>query len=549
MTTLTLTPTTNTVLPFKTNGFLNLTNALEYAAKGNTGFNFYNAQAQLEQVLSYADLLDQSLRVAHCLLTLGLKRGDHLPVIAETRAEFLVLFYACQHLGIIICPFPMFASVAERETFATKTLYMAGLTEAKFLIASTGLINAFFINKTDTLQLISFEQLSQEAQGAILLTDSAQFSPIKENKIAFMQFSSGSTSKPKGIRIYDHDVCEHVRIVLEEIMKLRAEDRSLSWLPFYHNMGLIGFIIASVNGQRSVDCFSPFTFIGQPSLWLRLMSRNKTAITYAPMFAYQLAIKAFTNELANDLDLSTLRVAGIGGDAIHLETMQKFHHLYSPHGFKFDCFLPSYGMTEAILAISAKRAGEPVVTDHFENKELVSCGRPLPRYQLTINNANPASGRLVGNINFKNNAKTDTLIGKLDSDNGFVNTGDIGYLHEDNLFIIGRQKDVILIRGRNIWADDIKAFIANNNKTLTAENIIVSSVEVEQEEKLVVMVQHYELSTVQNIEKQLKSQITQQFNLSADVIFVNELPLNPSGKIVRDRFIELYTKAKESQSK
>lgn len=549
MTTLTLTPTSNNVLPFKTSGFSNLTNALEYAAKGNTGFNFYNAQAQLEQVLSYSGLLDQSLRIAHCLLMLGLKRGDHLPVIAETRAEFLILFYACQYLGIIICPFPMFASVAERETFATKTLYMANLTNAKFLIASQSLINAFFTKNTDNLKVMSFEQLTQEAQSSMLLTDSTQFSPIKENTVAFMQFSSGSTSKPKGIRIYDHDVCEHVRIVLEEVMKLRAEDRSLSWLPFYHNMGLIGFIIASVNGQRSVDCFSPFTFIGQPSLWLKLMSRNKTAITYAPMFAYQLAIKAFTDELTNDLDLSTLRVAGIGGDAIHLDTMKKFHHLYKPYGFEFDRFLPSYGMTEAILAISAKRAGESVVVDHYENKTLVSCGRSLPGYQLTINNANPVSGRLVGNICFKNNAKTDTLLGNLDTDNGFIDTGDIGYLHEDNLFILGRQKDVILIRGRNIWAEDIKSYLTSNNSGLTADNIVVSSIEIDKEEKLVVMLQFNDLSQIQGIEKQLKTQISQQFNLAADIVFVNELPLNPSGKIVRDRFIELCNKAKENQRK
>ncbi|WP_164731225.1 AMP-binding protein [Entomomonas moraniae] len=549
MTTLTLTPTTNTVLPFKTSGFSDLTNALEYAAKGNTGFNFYNANAQLEQVLSYTDLLDQSLRVSHCLLLLGLKRGDHLPVIAETRAEFLILFYACQYLGIIICPCPMFASVAERSTFATKTLHMASLIKAKFLIASNGLINAFFTENTNTLKCISFEQLTQEAQHSKLLTDSTQFSPIKENTVAFMQFSSGSTSKPKGIRIYNHDVCEHVRIVLEEVMKLRAEDRSLSWLPFYHNMGLIGFIIASVNGQRSVDCFSPFTFVGQPSLWLKLMSCNKTAITYAPMFAYQLAIRAFTDELASDLDLSTLRVAGIGGDTIHLEVMKKFHHLYAPYGFEFNCFLPSYGMTEAILAISAKRAGEPVIIDHFENKELVSCGHPLSGYQLTIKNANPISGRSVGNICFKNNAETDTLIGNLDSDNGIIDTGDIGYLHEDNLFILGRQKDVILIRGRNIWTEDIKTFIASNNNELTADNIVVSSIEVEQEDRLVVMIQHNQSSTFQVIKKQLKKQISQQFNLSADIVFVNELPLTPSGKIISDRFVELYTKVKDRQSK
>ncbi len=550
MDSLVLTPTQNKVLPFKTSGFKSLVGGLEYAAKGDSGFNFYNSQAELVSVLSYADLLNQALKMAHQLLAMGLKKGDHLPVIAENRPEFLVVFYACQYLGVILCPLPMISSAAERSIFAEKTLQLVKLTNAKFIVTSEALIKTFFAENNTNLQFISFENLTTESAKQSLTANTSQFSPIENNSISFIQFSSGSTSQPKGITIHNDDVCEHVRVVLEDVMQLRADDRSLSWLPFYHNMGLIGFIIASVNGQRSVDCFSPLTFVSNPALWLKLMSNNKTAITYAPMFAYQLAIKIFDENVFAGLDLSSLRVAGIGGDAIHIEIMKKFQQVYAPYGFNYQTFLPSYGMTEAILAISGKTAGKPVVTDVFEEKEIVSCGSVLPDCELKVVDDNNMSlpDRSVGSIFFKKKAITGILHNQsqstpLSSVDNYIDTGDIGYLYKQNLFVLGRKKDVILIRGRNIWAQDIKTSIINTNSWLKTEDIIVMGIEVNQEEKLVVMIQcdeeHQDNLT---LAKKIKAQISQQFSVLADIVFVQTggLPLTPSGKVSRERFTEIY---------
>ncbi|MFD1259954.1 AMP-binding protein [Entomomonas asaccharolytica] len=545
-----LTPTKNKVLPFKTSGFKSLVDGLEYAAKGESGFNFYNSQAELISVLSYTDLLNQAIKMAHHLLAIGLKKGDHLPIIAENRPEFLVVFYACQCLGVIVCPLPMISSAAERSNFAEKTLQLVKLTNARLIVTSEALIKTFFTENNTNLQFISFENLATESAKQSLTTSTTPFSPIENKGVSFIQFSSGSTSQPKGITIHNHDVCEHVQVVLEDVMKLQADDRSLSWLPFYHNMGLIGFIIASVNGQRSVDCFSPLTFVSNPALWLKLMSANQTAITYAPMFAYQLAIKVFDEQSFAGLDLSSIRVAGIGGDAIHIDIMKKFQQVYAPYGFNYQAFLPSYGMTEAIMAISGKIADEQVVTDMFEEKQIVSCGTVLPDCQLKIvdDNNTPLPERSVGSILFKKKAITGVLHKQsesiaLSSQDNYIDTGDIGYLYKQNLFVLGRKKDVILIRGRNIWAQDIKTSLINTNTWLKLEDILVMGIEVNQEEKLVVMIQRDgEHKDNLALAKKIKGQISQQFSVLADIVFVRAggLPLTPSGKVSRERFTEIY---------
>lgn len=548
MNTLVLTPTKNKVLPFKTAGFESLIDGLEYAAQGESGFNFYNSQAELVSVLSYADWLNSSIKMAHYLLAYGLKKGDHLPIIAENKPEFLVLFYACQYIGVIVCPLPAVTSRVEYAFYAEKTLRLASLTNAKFIVSSDAFINAFFSENTGSFRFISFESLLNDSQKESVNADSSHFSPIKGDDISFIQFSSGSTSEPKGITIHNKDVCQHIRVILEDLMQLRSDDRSFSWLPFYHNMGLIGYALASVNGQRSVDFLSPLAFSTNPATWIKLLSQNKTALTSAPMFAYQLAISVFDQEAFEGLDLSTLRCAGIGSDAIRLDVMKRFYEIYGAYGFNYQAFQPCYGMSEAILAISGKVAQRQVVTDLFEGKELVSCGTVLPDCQVKIvNDDNEVllEGS-VGNIHFKNQAMTGILSQpslKLSGEDGYVNTGDIGYLRSQNLFILGRKKDVILIRGRNIWAQDVRTAIIAGEFPFGLEDIIVLGLEIDQEERLVVMIQSAE-SDEANLthQKALKAQISQQFNVLADIVFVTvgALPVSPSGKVSRDRFAEIY---------
>lgn len=544
-----MTPTKNHHLRHQLGGFDTLSDALNYAAHGETGVNFYNTLGQLTHVLTYQQLRENALKTAIQLSELGFQHNDRLALIADTTPEFLTLFFACQYCGVIPCPLPFSVYLGGKDAYVKKLMNMMAVADVKGIVSPKNIVTcALSAAQPNAIQVLTFEQLAAD-RITMQLTNAAclklEKSALQRNDAAYVQFSSGSTTHPKGILVTQDAIRENIIAILRHGMKLRADDRAFSWLPFYHDMGLVGFILTALSGQCSVDYLSPSAFVRRPSLWLTLMSQNHTTITYAPSFGYELALQRL--QTTTPIDLSTLRIAGVGGDMIRPSILQDFATRLKQYGFVYSAFMPSYGMAEATLAISmADVDTQPLI------ENVVSCGRPLPGITIKIlplqNDLDQLSEHQIGEICIKGPSVIHTYLGTLqnpilDSD-GFMRTGDLGYLYQQQLFITGRIKDLIIIRGRNIWAQDVEWIIEQGISSLRSGDIAAISAQDNQTEILVIIIQcRFQEKTAQDeLIKTTHRLISESMGIDAKIILVTtgSLPFTSSGKLSRFKVKEMY---------
>lgn len=553
-TTLSVTPTINSI-PIRHGDFATTTEALAYAAQGEAGFNFFNVFGQLNAVLTYKQLQQQSRQAARYLQQQNFSRYDRLIFIAETTPEFLILFYACQYAGLIPCPIAFNVNLGGIDSYIDKLNLLSKSADAKAVVCSQDISKA--LKQSINKPLLAIEDILAQAKYLPQPTEQ-ELSPFRADEPAYIQFSSGSTTQPKGVLISQQHLHANIYAVLRFGMKLRAEDRSFNWLPFHHNMGLIGFFLSSVYGQRSVDCLSAENFVQNPLIWLELMSRYKTAITFSPIFGYQLAMKKYVESQDKpSLDLSSLRVVGIGGDIISLETLSTFSACFASSGFHSQAFLPSYGLTETTLAVTTADVDSSFVVDSLDDnassKQIVSCGKALPGFEIKIvdtDSQQTLPERHIGQIWVKGPSIVSSYIDNqnqltFDSE-GFMYTGDLGYLSQQQLFISGREKDVIIIRGRNIWAQDIEWALLQTIPDINPNNIAAISLNDEQQEKLAIVLSISKEERTDKIALLQQVQIIQKVvaqvaGIQAEVIFIaNSLPLTSSGKLARTKTKENY---------
>lgn len=548
------TPTLNSI-PLRHGDFPTTTEALAYAAQGEAGFNFYNVFGQLTDVLSYQQLQSQAMLTALHLKRQGFSRSDRLVIVAETTPEFMILFFACQYVGLIPCPTAFSVNLGGIPAYIDKLSQLMQSSQAVAIITPEKV--ADYLRQSVTVsgkELLTIESIIQYTTQENNSDPLDELTPLTADEPAYIQFSSGSTTSPKGVEITQRSLLANISVVLRVAMKLRAEDRSFNWLPFHHNMGLIGFFLASVYGQRSVDCLSAENFVQNPLIWLELMSANKTAITFSPVFGYQMAMKKFAeSDNKPVLDLSSLRVAGIGGDMISASMLNGFSTCFANSGFHYHAFLPSYGLTETTLAVSAADVDSRPFTDKLtgdlSQKEIVSCGKILPGFEVKIIEAQTGQ-RLpehqVGQIWVKGPSVITHYIDSqhqiITDDSGFIYTGDLGYLYQEQLFISGREKEVIIIRGRNIWAQDIEWLVLQSLPQLGGNNIAAIGVPHGQEEKLTVLVHLSNKDrAISSLSAIIKKEISRATGINAQVIFIiDKLPLTASGKLARNQAKESY---------
>jgi fatty-acyl-CoA synthase len=552
-----VTPTVNSI-PIRHGDFFTATDALAYAAQGEAGFNFFNVFGQLTDVLSYKTLQNESMKAALYLQQQGLPRGSRVITIAETSADFLIFLFACQYSGLIPCPTAFSVQLGGIAAYQEKLTQLLRSSQAAAIACSQKIVDYIHpLTASAGKSVLIFETFSQAAKQLTETPTSDELQPFNADEPAYIQFSSGSTHHPKGVQITQRHLHANISVVLKDGMKLRAEDRSFNWLPFHHNMGLIGFMFGSVYGQRSVDCLSAESFIQNPLIWLELMTRYQTAITFSPIFGYQLAMKAYLEKDPKpSLDLSTLRIAGIGGDMISADMLKGFSSCFASSGFQHKAFLPSYGLTETTLAVSTADTELAPLTDMLSDsitrQEIVSCGKPLPGFEVKI--IHPDSGQAldehqVGQIWVKGDSVVSSYIDEqhqiaFDSD-GFFYTGDLGYLYQQQLFISGREKDVIIIRGRNIWAQDIEWIVLQNQPHLGINNVAAVSFTEHQQETLLILVSLPEntqdKSGLEQLSLAIQKIVSQAAGIPSKIYFTHDkLPLTASGKLARAKAKESY---------
>lgn len=552
-----LTPTSNRSFAQNLAGFQTLAEGLDYAARGVTGFNFHSARGNVEAVLSYAELRRQAVSTARKLLSLGLKRGDRVAVIAETGPDFMAVFFGCQYAGLLPCPMPYTMYIGGKESYIERVAGMLSAAKACTVIASDDFITHITEGaaRAGVFRVLSHQALRDLPEAATKLE------PLGPEEEAYIQYSSGSTSNPKGVLISQKAIIANARGILRDGLRLTPEDRAFSWLPLYHDMGLVGFCLSPMLGQVSVDFLATTSFARRPALWLKLMSDNGSTITYSPSFGYDLAARRINGE-AVTLDLSRLRVAGIGGDMVRADVLESFGATLSVAGFRPHAFLPSYGMAETTLAISFTDADQPIRVDRIcrqalktmgralpasgENaRSFVVCGRPLSESRIEIRDERglALAEREVGRIfvstpslmtgYFHNADATAAAVGA----DGFLDTGDMGYWLEGEIVITGRAKDLILHNGRNIWPQDIE-WAAEQIEPLRSGDVAAFAVEGEDgDDDVTVLVQCrlQDNAAIEALRREVSAVVHRSAGVECKVVMVppKSLPFTSSGKLSR----------------
>ncbi len=554
------TPTINRNLVQRIAGFSNLAEGLDYAALGVTGHNFYSGRGVLEHVLTYAELRKQALATARKLMSTGLKRLDRVAIVAETGPAFMITFFACQYAGLVPCPVPYSMYIGGKEAYEARIAGMLDAAAAHAIIAPAGSVSSLR-KAADTAQVklvLSHDELQALPQSI------APLQGFGAEDVAYIQYSSGSTSAPKGVLVSQLAIMANAKGILANGMKIQNDDRGFSWLPLYHDMGLVGFCLAPMLAQISLDYLATTAFARRPALWLKLMSENRSTISFSPTFGYELAGKRINGD-AVTLDLSAWRIAGIGGDMVRADVLQGFADHLKAGKFDAAAFMPSYGMAESTLAISFATSKGPIRVDHVEHdairtqqkaipvlkgsdqisRSFVICGRPIAGHAIEVRAetgavlANREIGRIfvsgpsLMNGYFNNIEATSEVL----SADGFLDTGDMGYMLDGEIVITGRAKDLILHNGRNIWPQDIE-WSAEQLPELKSGEVAAFAIEGEDGDDEVVVLVECRLTDralQQTLHRDVSKLVHQSIGVDCTVELVapRSLPFTSSGKLSR----------------
>ncbi len=561
-------------LPLKITGYTNLVDVLEYAAQGDTGFNFYDGRGRLSAVLTYSELRDEAKVLARRLLGLGCEHGSRVGIIAETEPMFHRFFFACQYAGLIPVALPAGIQLGAHGAYVSQVRRMLKSCAASIVVAHD--THAKFM--AEAVQGLDLQITGTQGDFDALPEADVEFEPLGADDPAYLQYTSGSTSFPRGVEVTQKTVLNNLMEIARYGLKLTAKDRFVSWLPFYHDMGLVGFILVPLIGQLSVDYLGSRTFAMRPRLWLKLLSDKGGTISSAPTFGYALCAKRLRPSDVEGYDLSKWRVACVGAERINPEPLQSFADILQPSGFDRNAFVACYGMAECVLATSFAPLGEGLIVDVVDRKLMaetgearpsngnaidtsayVDCGKLLPGFEFSIldDDGTELGNRHCGHIYlkgpsvmrgyFKDEESTSAVL----SDDGWLNTGDIGYRIDHHVVITSRSKDVIIIKGRNIWPYDLEVLAQQTGGVKLGGVAAFSVSAVDQEEQAVLVVETKEKDTHKRLHiiKEISRSIHANFgiNVVIDLTPRGTLPRTSSGKLSRSQSKQDYLARKTLQ--
>jgi fatty-acyl-CoA synthase len=557
------TPTENT-LPLRYGDFSTLAEALDYAAQGETGANFYNGKGQLEAVLPYSVLRADALDIARQLMGLGLERGSRVALVAETYPDFLRFFYACQYAGMVPVPLPASIHLGGHKFYVAQLRRLLLNCRAQVAVAPD-MFMSFLREAAEGLPL-SF--VGTPEQFSDLPGPAGELRPSGPDELAYLQYTSGSTRFPRGVMITQRTVMSNLASIIRDGVQARPGDRSMSWLPYYHDMGLVGLVLSPMASQVSVDYLKTRDFGMRPRLWLTLISQNRATVSFGPPFGYELCAQRLREDTAGQFDLRSWRLAGVGAETIRPEPLSRFADMLAPSGFNPQAFTACYGMAECSLAVSfspldigiqldsidaellAEKQTAAAVTSQFQQrspkvKRFVNCGFPLPGFEVEIRNAEgqPLPERRVGTLYVRGPSimsgyfGEEALTREVLSTDGWLNTGDLAYLADASVIITGRQKDLIIINGRNIWPQDLEYIAESQPEVRTGDASAFSVTAPDGDDKAVLVLECRESRHAQRMElvSRIQSLIREDLGIDCFIELVprNTLPRTTSGKLSR----------------
>lgn len=517
-------------------------------------YTFLDEAGEPSATLTFRQLRDRALAVAHHLLAEGL-RGERVLLLFPPGLDFIAAFYGCLYAGVVAVPcYPHLNTrgMAKLDGIIRDADARAALSVGSLMpsLRTAGLpVPCWAI---DELQAGSAAEI-----------------PLVADGLAFLQYTSGSTSAPKGVMV------SHANIVanqegIRSVFKTTESDVVLGWLPVYHDMGLIGIVMHPVYMGVSCVLMAPTTFIRRPMAWLEGISTHRATISGGPNFAYDLCARQATAQNLTGLDLRSWRLAFSGAEPVSAQSLDRFAAAYQSASFRAQAFLPCYGMAETTLIATGIPAGdgasslavdaEALATGHVQPaaapddaRRLVSCGPVIPQHRLAV--VDPATlerladgrvgeiwiaGPSVSSGYWRRQELTQQVFGQcLGSEGGYLRTGDLGVVQDGQVYVTGRLKDLLIIRGRNHYPQDIEETVATVGSPVREGGVAATATEVDGKEELVVVAEvgrHCDPSTVKWVCDAIRRVVAEEHGVSPYAVVLlraGHLPKTTSGKIQR----------------
>ena len=560
-----LIPTPNDdALPRRYADFSTFGEALDYAATGTKGLNFHDARGNLSRPYPFSELRSDALAAARRLIARGIRKGDRVALIAETGPDFAALFCGTIYAGAWPVPLPLPTSFGGKDNYIDQLSVQLASSDPTVLFYPGEIAEMTGeAAKRQGCEGRSWEEFWNEADVAVDL-------PVCDpDDICYLQYSSGSTRFPHGVAVTHRALLANLAGHAHG-MHIDTGDRCVSWLPWYHDMGLVGCFLSPIANQVSTDYMRTDDFARRPLAWLDLISRNPgTTLSYSPTFGYDICARRISSQsnVSDRFDLSRWRVAGNGADMIRPDVMQSFVNAFAGAGFKASAFLPSYGLAEATLAVTIMPPGEGIRVELVEEERLsgtprdlsrparyraiVNCGVPVLGMELEVRGENdkPLGDHIIGKVwcrgssvmhsYFRDPESTDAALV-----DGWLDTGDMGYLVDGYLFIVGRAKDMIIINGKNHWPQDI-VWAVEQLPGFHQGDIAAFSVETESGEELPAVLVHCRVSDPEErvrLHNEIREKVRSVTGMNCVVELVppRTLPRTSSGKLSRAKAKKLY---------
>lgn len=524
-----------------------LSDAIDALCEPERGFHFTSRTAPVSTI-SHQALRTRVRQLAGKLGSLTADPGGRLVIAIPDQQEFLLLFLAVIRAGLVavpVCAPPLFGDMKVYSADIERIRRISGATR----ILTTDALYTRLRPNHPTGSLLPWSEILSAGETGVPDPDTQT-----ANSTALIQFTSGSTGSPKGVELTHGNIISNATAIQQALEIDPLHDKGLSWLPFHHDMGLMGFLITPLLIQASTWFMPPLEFARQPRRWLDLMSETGASISYAPNFAYDLAARSAIKAPCGHWDLSAWRVAGCGGEPVQPSVLQQFARLLQPSGFSSKAFVPSYGLAEATVAvaISPPQRGlllRTAVSSDNSGHVAVSSGFPVTDTDIRIvspeNTALPDGTE--GDIQVRGPGVARRLwteIGPqpLTDQDGWLSTGDRGFLHQAELHVSGRIKETILINGRNYHAHDIEECVQNIDG-IRRGGVVAFGRSGAGSEQLVLVAENRSVVDGKRLQQQLRTAVRHQLGLGvADVVIVKHgtIARTTSGKIKRHALQQRY---------
>ena len=521
--------------------------------------------------IGYNTLLDCALAGAATLAALGLEPGERVALVVPEVAPFVEAFFSILAAGLVPVPLAPPTQAGNVTAFGRHTGLLLSASRASALVTTDDL--APLVGGVEcepgagpAVTNGRGGRMAQAATQIVLVRSLSGHGTmpapidVRPHQPGLIQFTSGSTAAPKGVVLSHANLVANVQAIAgPDGIAVAPNDVGVSWLPLYHDMGLIGMLLTAVYCGNDVVIMSPVHFLKRPTAWLEAISKYKGSVSFAPNFAYELCLKRVKPSQIEALDLSTWRIAGCGAEPIRADTLLAFADRFASAGFRASSFVPSYGLAEHALAVTmargglrvdradAMRLGRESVAVWAQNGtpavQVVECGAPFPGHAVRIvdDAGRELPERNVGRIMARG---PSLMVGYFEDPeataqvlrDGWLDTGDLGYRANGSLFVCGRTKDVIIRHGRKYHPPDLESAIADVDGLRSSAVVVVGIARADDADEVVAVVEARASAASDDVVDSVRRRVRETAGFELDRVVVTPpgtIPRTTSGKVRR----------------